>query len=88
MQKELDKIEKNATMVVEQNMPKDAADALLKDVKVSETFRAATYRIASYFRGVLISLFSWLTPVSRNFPHTKFSHPHAHYSSAALFYTY
>ena len=34
MQKELDKIEKNATMVVEQNMPKDAADALLKDVKV------------------------------------------------------
>ena len=43
MQKELDKIEKNATMVVEQNMPKDAADALLKDVRVSGTFRAATY---------------------------------------------
>ena len=42
MQKELDKIEKNAAMVVEQNMPKDAADALLKDVKVSGTFRAAT----------------------------------------------
>ena len=59
MQKELDKIEKNATMVVEQNMPKDAADALLKDVKVSGTFRAATYRIAGYFRGVLISFFSW-----------------------------
>lgn len=42
MQKELDKIERNAAMVVEKNMPKDAADALLKDVKVSGTFRAAT----------------------------------------------
>ena len=42
MQKELDKIEKNATMVVEKNMPKDAADALLKDVKVSGTLRTAT----------------------------------------------
>ena len=44
MQKELDKIEKNASRVSEQkNMAKSAADVLMKDVKVQATSNRLWY---------------------------------------------
>jgi len=51
MQKELDKIEKNAGRVAEQqNMAKSAADVLMKDVKVYQpTAVAAVEMFTSYW---------------------------------------
>ena len=51
MQKELDKIEKNASRVAEQqNMAKSAADVLMKDVKVYHpTAVAAVEAFTSYY---------------------------------------